>query len=93
MMVGELQCNSLCFCISFVTELLFDSRTKYRTVRKMNKMHHCLLRVTMETNTLGQSAHERDLAPLFGDLSQSEKLSEIKPPLSQDKLENILCFS
>ena len=41
----------------------------------MNKMHHCLLRVTMETNTLGQSAHERDLAPLFGDFIQSEKLS------------------
>ena len=39
----------------------------------MNKMHHCLLRVTMETNALEQSAHERDLAPLFGDLSQSEK--------------------
>ena len=30
-----------------------------------------------------QSAQESDLAPLFGDLSQSEKLSEIKPP-SQD---------
>ena len=44
-------------------------------------MHHCLLRVTMETNALEQSAHERDLAPLFGDLSQSEKLSEIKLPL------------
>ena len=28
-----------------------------------------------------QSAQESDLAPLFGDLSQSEKLSEIKPPL------------
>ena len=34
----------------------------------------------METNALDQSAHERDLAPLFGDLSQSDKLSEIKPP-------------
>ena len=69
-MVGELQCNSLCFCISFVTELLFDSKTKYRTVQKTNKCNHCLLRVTMETNALQQSAHERDLAPLFGDLSQ-----------------------
>ena len=28
-----------------------------------------------------QSAQKSDLAPLFGDLSQSEKLSEIKPPL------------
>ena len=27
------------------------------------------------------SAQESDLAPFFGDLSQSEKLSEIKPPL------------
>jgi hypothetical protein len=27
------------------------------------------------------SAQDRDLAPIFGDLSQSEKLSEIKPPL------------
>ena len=44
----------------------------------------------MEINTLGQSAHERDLAPLFGDLSQSEKLSEIKPPLSQNELMEIL---
>ena len=52
----------------------------------MNEMHHCLLRATMETNTLGQSVHERDLALLFGDLSQSEKLSEIKPPLSQHEL-------
>ena len=56
----------------------------------MNEMHHCLLRVTMETNTLGQSVHERDLALLFGDLSQSEKLSEIKPPLSQNELMEIL---
>ena len=58
----------------------------------MNKMHHCLLRVTMETNALEQSAHERDLAPLFGDLSQSEKLSEIKLPLSQNELMEILYF-
>ena len=28
------------------------------------------------------SAQESDLAPLFGDLSQNEKLSEIKPPLA-----------
>ena len=90
MIVGELQCNSLCFCISFVTELLFDSKTKYRTVQKTNKCNHCLLRVTMETNALQQSAHERDLAPLFGDLSQSEKLSEIKLPLSQSELMEIL---
>ena len=27
------------------------------------------------------SAQKSDLAPIFGDLSQSEKLSEIKPPL------------
>ena len=27
------------------------------------------------------SAQESDLAPFFEDLSQSEKLSEIKPPL------------
>jgi hypothetical protein len=27
-------------------------------------------------------AQESDLAPFFGDLSRSEKLSEIKPPLS-----------
>ena len=46
----------------------------------------------METNALDQSAHERDLAPLFGDLSQSEKLSEIKPPLSQNELVEILCL-
>ena len=46
----------------------------------------------METNTLGQYAHDRDLAPLFGDLSQSEKLSEIKPPLNQDKLVVLLCL-
>ena len=32
----------------------------------------------------------RDLAPLFGDLSQSEKLSEIKLPLSQNELMEIL---
>ena len=46
----------------------------------------------METNALEQSAHERDLAPLFGDLSQSEKLSEINPPLSQNKLVEMLCL-
>ena len=46
----------------------------------------------METNALEQSAHERDLAPLFGDLSQSEKLSEIKPSLNQDKLVELLCL-
>ena len=46
----------------------------------------------METNTLGQYAHERDLAPLFGDLSQSEKLSEIKPPLSRNESVEILCL-
>ena len=28
------------------------------------------------------SAQGRDLVPIFGDLSQSEKLSEIKPPLN-----------
>ena len=28
-----------------------------------------------------EDAQGRDLAPIFGDLSQSEKLSEIKPPL------------
>ena len=27
------------------------------------------------------STQDSDLAPIFGDLSQSEKLSEIKPPL------------
>ena len=29
------------------------------------------------------SAQERDLAPVFGDLSQSEKNSKIKPPLKK----------
>ena len=29
-----------------------------------------------------QSARVSDLAPLFGDLSQSEKVSESKPPLT-----------
>jgi hypothetical protein len=28
-----------------------------------------------------EDAQDRDLAPIFGDLSQSEKLSGIKPPL------------
>ena len=28
-------------------------------------------------------AQERDLAPVFGDLSQSEKNSKIKPPLKK----------
>ena len=32
-------------------------------------------------DALKASAQGCDLAPLFGDLSQSEKLSEIKPPL------------
>ena len=31
---------------------------------------------------LDENAQRRDLAPTYGDLSQSEKLSEIKPPLS-----------
>jgi hypothetical protein len=44
----------------------------------------------METNALEQSAHERDLAPLYGDLSQSVKLSEIKLPLGQNELMEIL---
>ena len=34
------------------------------------------------------SAQGCDLAPIFGDLSQIEKLSEIKPPL-EDSLLNI----
>ena len=29
-----------------------------------------------------ENAQHHDLAPIYGDLSQSEKLSEIKPPLS-----------
>ena len=29
------------------------------------------------------SAQESDLAPFFGDLNPSERLSEIEPPLSQ----------
>ena len=33
-----------------------------------------------------QSAQESDLAALFGDVSQSEKLSEIKPPLESTSL-------
>jgi hypothetical protein len=33
-----------------------------------------------------QSAQESDLAALFGDVSQSEKLSEIKPPLESRSL-------
>ena len=29
-------------------------------------------------------AQENDLAPIFGEMSQGEKLSEIKPPLELD---------
>ena len=38
----------------------------------------------------GDSAEDRDLASFFGDLSQSEKLSEIRPPLALHfaKIEN-----
>ena len=35
------------------------------------------------------SAQDIDLAPFFGDLSQSKKLSEIKPPL--ETTEEFLC--
>ena len=30
----------------------------------------------------GEDSQESDFAPFFGDLSQSEKLSEIRPPLN-----------
>ena len=36
-----------------------------------------------DTIHLKKDAQGRDLAPIFGDLSQSEKLSEIKPPLAR----------
>ena len=39
----------------------------------------------MTTFSLLQSGQESDLAPLIGDLSQSEKLSDFKPPLDRDK--------
>ena len=32
--------------------------------------------------------HESDLAPYFGDLSQTEKLSDVKPPLNWNQQEN-----
>ena len=32
------------------------------------------------------NAQDTDLAPYFGDFSQSEKLSEIKPPLGDSKV-------
>ena len=32
-------------------------------------------------STKREDSHDSDLAPFFWDLSQSEKLSEIKPPL------------
>ena len=34
------------------------------------------------------SAQDSDLAPFFGDLSQIEKLSEIKPPLELHQSQN-----
>ena len=36
----------------------------------------------LSTFPLVQSAQERHLSPSFGDLSQSKKLSEIRPPLA-----------
>ena len=39
----------------------------------------------MTTFPLLQSGQKSDLAPLFGDLSQGAKLSEIKSPLDRDK--------
>ena len=39
---------------------------------------------------LVDSAQRSDLAPIFEDLSQSEKLSEIKPPLHRIKNVKVL---
>jgi hypothetical protein len=39
----------------------------------------------LSTIHLIENAQRSDLAPIFGDLSQSEKLSEIKPPLATKK--------
>ena len=36
--------------------------------------------------SLVDSAQESDFAPIFGDLGQSKKLSEIKPPVVQSRL-------
>ena len=36
-----------------------------------------------------ENAQDRDLAPILGDLSQSEKLSEIKSPLTIDYLDYV----
>ena len=36
-------------------------------------------------STNREDTQDRDLAPIFGDLSQSEKLSDIKPPLEDDR--------
>ena len=41
-----------------------------------------LLCTLLNTFALAQSVQESDLAPLFRDLRQSGKLSEIKPPLA-----------
>ena len=37
-------------------------------------------------STIQQKAQNNDLAPLFGDFSQCEKLSEIKPPLGKPQM-------